>query len=69
MSLLTVVILKNSHTLAGNILHLSLKNNPSPNLKGFQYQIWTSVKRSGKYSYQVRQILVLFCELIALISG
>ena len=47
MSLLTAFIVKNSHILSG-IDFIFLKKSPRPNLKGFQYQIWTLVKRSGK---------------------
>ena len=43
MSLLTVLIVKNSHILAG-IYFIFLRKGPRPN---FQYQTWTSVKRSG----------------------
>ena len=39
MSLLTAPIVKYSHVFG-----------PRPNLKGFQYQIWTSAKRSEKLS-------------------
>ena len=42
-----------------NLLYLSQKD-PEPNLKGFQYQICTSVKKLGKTS---------FCKLTALILG
>ena len=44
MSLLTDPIVKTSHNLAG-IYFIFLRQRPKPNLKGFQYQIWTSVKR------------------------
>ena len=47
MSLLTALIAKKSHVLAG-IYFFFLKKRLRPNLKSFQYQIWTSVKRSGK---------------------
>ena len=47
MSLLIVLIFKNSHIL-GEIYSIVLKICPIPNLKGFQYQIWTSVKVSKK---------------------
>ena len=43
MSLLTGSIVKNRHILAG-----ILKKRQRPILKDFQYEIWTSVKRSGK---------------------
>ena len=48
MSLLTVLIVKNSHILAGTYF-IFLKKHRVLNLKGFQYQIWTSLKRSGKF--------------------
>ena len=47
MSLLAALIFKNFHNLAV-IYYIFLKKPPRPNLKGFQYQMWTSVKRSGK---------------------
>ena len=47
MSLLTAFIVKNSHILTG-IYAIFLKKGPRPNLRGFQYQIWTLVKRLGK---------------------
>ena len=48
MSLLTALIVKNSHILAG-IYVIFLKRRPRPNLKGFQYQLWTLEKRSKKW--------------------
>ena len=59
MSLLTALIVKNSLILAGIYL-IFLKARPRRNLKDFQYQIWTSVKKDRESSYQVRQILALF---------
>ena len=47
MSLLTVLIVKSIHILAG-ISFIFLTERPRPNFKGFQYQIWTSVKKSGE---------------------
>ena len=47
MSLLVALIVKNSHILAG-IYYIILRKHPRPNLKGFQYQTWTSVKKIGK---------------------
>ena len=44
MSLLTVSIFKNSHILA-EIYYIFLKKYSRPNLKGFQYQTWTSVRK------------------------
>ena len=41
MSLFTALIVK-------NIYFIFLRKRPTPNLKSFQYQIWTSVKKSGK---------------------
>ena len=34
-----------------------------PNLKGLQYQMWTSEDRRG--SYEVRQLVALFGKLVA----
>ena len=47
MSLLTVFVVKNSPILP-EIYFIFLKNGPRPNLKGFQYQIWTLAKRSSE---------------------
>ena len=47
MSLLTTFIVKNSHILTETYF-IFLKKGLRSNLKGFQYQIWTLVKRSGK---------------------
>ena len=47
MYLLTAFIVKNSHIFAG-VYFIFLKKGPRPNLKGFQCQIWTLVKRSEK---------------------
>ena len=48
MSLLAAPIIKNSHIYAW-IYIIYLKKPSRPNLKGFQYQAWSSVKRSEKY--------------------
>ena len=64
MFLLTTPIVKNSNILTG-IYFIFLKNRPRPNLKIFRYRIWISVKRSES-SYQVRQTLALFQNLVAL---
>ena len=47
MSLFKALIVKNSHIWAEIYITFSGKRS-RPNLKGFQYQIWSSVKRSGK---------------------
>ena len=47
MCLLTALIVKNSY-FGCDSLYFSIKSL-IPNLKGFQYQIRTSVKRLGKY--------------------
>ena len=47
MSLLTALIAKNSHILA-EIYIIFLEKHPTPKLKGFQYQIRTSVKGLGR---------------------
>ena len=44
MSLLTALIVQKSQILAGKYL-VSDKKRIRPHLKGFQYQIWMSVKR------------------------
>ena len=44
MSLLTTSIVKNSRILDG-IYFIFLNKRLRPNLKGIQYQIWTSMKR------------------------
>ena len=44
---LTALIVKNNHILDG-IYFIFLKKRPRQNLKDFQYQIWTSVKRLEK---------------------
>ena len=66
MSFLTALIAKNSHILPG-IYFVYLMKRLRPNFNSFQYQIWTSVDRVS--SYQVTQILVLFCKLVALVLG
>ena len=45
MFLLTAPIIENSHILTEIYFRPNL---PRPNLKGFQYQIWTTVKKSKK---------------------
>ena len=47
LSLLTALIIKNSRILA-EIYFILLRKRPRPNLKGFQYQTWTSVNRAEK---------------------
>ena len=47
MFLLTALIVKNSHVLA-EIYFILLKSCPRPNLKGFHYEIWISVKKLAK---------------------
>ena len=47
ISLLTVLIVKNGHILA-KVFFTILKKRPRPNVKGIQYQFWTSLKRSQK---------------------
>ena len=47
MSLSRKPIFKNSHFLA-EIYFIFLKTHRKSNFRGFQYQIWTSVKRSEK---------------------
>ena len=52
---LTTPNIKNSDNLAGKHF-IFLKKHSRPNLKVFQYQIWTSVK-SSENSFQARQSL------------
>ena len=47
MPLLIALIVNNSHIFVGIDFIFLKKNRLRPNLKGFQYQIWTAVKRSG----------------------
>ena len=68
MSLLTALIVKNSYILTG-IYFIFQKKHRRLNLKSFQCQIWTSVKRLWKHLSSKRQILELFCILVALILG
>ena len=67
MRLLLAGIVRNSHILAGIYFYLS-KKQPRPNIKGFLYQIWTSVK-DRKSRYYIRQIYALSCKLVALTLG
>ena len=46
MSSLTAPIFKNNHFVAE--IYFVSKTHPRSNFKGFQYQIWTLVKRSEK---------------------
>ena len=48
MSLLTALIVENSHILA-RIYFIFLRHVLDHTLKCYQYEIWTSVKRSGEY--------------------
>ena len=64
LSLVTTSFVKKSQFLTG-IYFISLRKHRILNLKGFQYQIWSSVKRSGKYL--LSQILALFWILFTLI--
>ena len=50
MSLLSAFIFKNSRTLAG-FYFIFLKKRPRLNLTDFQFQIWTSVKKSSKTNF------------------
>ena len=47
--LLTALLVKSKSYYGWDLLFIFLKNRRRPNLKGFQYQIWTSVKRWGKW--------------------
>ena len=63
MYLLPAPFVKKSHILA-EIYFIFQKKRPRLDLKGFEYQIWT-LKNDQKNSYQVRQILAIFCRLVA----
>ena len=65
MSSLTAPSVRNSHFLAV-IYFIFLKKHARPNLKGFQYKIWASVKRSEKL-LSSKTHLSLFCKSLALI--
>ena len=62
ISLLTALIVDNSRILAG-INCIFLKKHPRPNLRGFQYKIWTSVKKLGnqllsKTNFSVKTLIL-----------
>ena len=61
--LLPAPLVKKSHILA-EIYFIFQKKRPRLDLKGFEDQIWT-LKNDQKNSYQVRQILAIFCRLVA----
>ena len=66
MSYLTAPIVKNSH-IEAKIYFMFLKNVLKQTWKSFNTKFRPQWKR--KTNYQVRQILTLFCNLIALILG
>ena len=63
MSLLTAPVFKNSQVLA-EIYFISLKKQPRSNFKGFQYQIWTSVKRWKKYLSSKTNFITVFVNYL-----
>ena len=65
MSLLTASIVKNSHIL-DRIYFVFPKICRRPNVKGFHYQIWTSVNYRQS-SYQVKHISTIFSKLVTLV--
>ena len=65
MSLLTTLIVKNSHILAG-IYFIFLKNTLNQTWKAFNSKLEPQCK-DQESSYQVKQILAIFCKLVALI--
>ena len=65
MSFLTAPVVKNSHIKAG-IYFIFLKNILRPTSKSFNTKFQPQQK-DGNSSYQVRQILTLFYNLVALI--
>ena len=67
MSLLTVLIVKSSHILAG-ICFIFLKNVADQTWNTFNIKFGPQLKDRER-CYWVRQILALFCILVALILG
>ena len=67
ISLLTALIVEDRHVLNG-IYDIFFKKRPRPNLEGFWYKIWISVKRSGK-QLSCKTNFSIFLKLIALILG
>ena len=63
MYLLPAPFVKKSHILA-ELYFIFQKKCPRLDLKGFEDQIWT-LKNDQKNSYQVRQLLGIFCRLVA----
>ena len=63
MYLLPAPFVKKSHILA-EIYFIFQKKRARLDLKGFEDQIWT-LKNDQKNSYKVRQILAIFCRLVA----
>ena len=61
MSLLAAPIFKNSHFQA-EIYLIFLKKSPISSFKGFQYQIWASVKRLEKQLFS-KTSFITFLEL------
>ena len=61
MSLLTAIVVTSSHFFAG-IFFIFLKQCPPPNLKGFQGQIWISVKILGEYLSRFSAFLHIICS-------
>ena len=61
MSLLTALIVGNSHILV-EIYFIFLKKGARPNFKGFQCQIWTSVKRLGKQLSSKKNFSIFFAN-------
>ena len=68
MSLLTLLIIEHRHSLVG-IYFIFLKKRHRPNLKCFQYQVWTSLDRSGKQLSSKTNFSAFFCKIVALILG
>ena len=67
MSLLTALIVRNSHTLDG-IYFIFLKNALDQISKAF-YSKFGPQWKDRESSYQVRQILAFLCKSVALIPG
>ena len=68
MCLLTALIVKNGQSLAGIYFIFFKKNILDQTWKAFNTKFGPQWK-NRESSYQVRQVLVLFCKLAALILG
>ena len=61
--------LLNLNNILARIYFIFLIKCSRSNLKGFQYQIWTSVKKSEMHLSTRTNFITFFCKLVALIVG